>query len=93
MLNLSLMRLAALYHPESEFSRTVEEYARDFERTRGKAIELLSLESPEGAEMAKLYDIVRYPALLAIRDDGQMLSKWEGEQLPLMNEVAGYLNS
>ncbi len=93
LLHLSLMKLFILYHPASEFARLVEEYAHDFERTRGKAIELFSLESPEGAEQARLYDIVQYPALLACRDDGQLLSKWEGEQLPLMNEVAGYLNS
>ena len=84
------MKVVALYHPKSEFSRIVEDYSRDFERTKGKAIELVSLDTPEGAQMAKLYDIVQYPALLALRDDGQLLNKWEGEQLPLMNEVAGY---
>ena len=70
----------------------IEEYSHDFERTRGKAIELVSLETKEGADMAKLYDIVQYPALLAIRDDGSLMKNWEGEQLPLMNEVAAYIS-
>jgi hypothetical protein len=85
------MKIVVLYHPQSEFARSVEEYAHDFSRNRGKSIELLSLETQEGAAMATLYDIVRYPAVLALKDDGQLLKNWEGEQLPLMNEVAAYL--
>lgn len=42
--------------------------------------------------MARLYDIVRYPAVLATRDNGEMLALWQGEQLPLMNEVAAYMD-
>jgi hypothetical protein len=87
------MKVVVLYHPQSEFARLVEEYAHDFGRTRGKTIDLLSLETREGAAMASLYDIVRYPAVLALQDDGQLLKNWEGEQLPLMNEVAAYLEA
>lgn len=87
------MKVVALYRPNSEFARTVEEYARDFERQRGKAIEKVSLDTVEGSDMARLYGIVQYPALLAIRDDGQLLREWQGERFPLMDEVAGYLNS
>lgn len=84
------MKVVILYHPASEHSRTVEQYVHDFERQRGETIELISLETKEGAVMASLYDIIRYPALLALSDDGQLRKSWEGEQLPLMNEVAGY---
>ena len=69
----------------------VEEYAHDFERRKGASIELISLETKEGADMAKLYGIVQYPAMLAVRDDGQLLKHWEGETLPLMDEAAAYL--
>jgi hypothetical protein len=86
------MKIVALYHPNSEFARIIEEYARDFERRRGKVVELLSLDSRDGAALASLYDILQYPALLAIRDDGQLIKNWEGSDLPLMNEVAGYID-
>lgn len=69
----------------------VEEYAHDFERQKGTAIGLVSLETREGADLARLYEIVRYPALLVSRESGELLKHWEGEPLPLMNEVAGYL--
>lgn len=70
----------------------VEEYAHDFERTRGKKIELLSLETREGANLATTYDVVRYPALLVIKDGGELLKYWEGDGLPLKDEVSAYFN-
>ncbi len=86
------MKAVILYHPNSEFSRIVEEYARDFERTHAKVIELVSLDTPEGANMARLYDVTAYPALLALRDNGEMMNYWQGPVLPLMGEVAAYFN-
>lgn len=86
------MKLFILYHPQSDHARMVEEYVRGFEQTRRKMIELISLESKEGAEMARLYDIVQYPAVLALRQDGQLLKLWQDEHLPLMDEVAAYSN-
>lgn len=86
------MKAFILYRPQSEFARPVEEYIREFESRRGKSIELVSLDTMEGSDMARLYDIVQYPALLVIRDDGQILKAWQGTRLPLMDEVAGYLD-
>jgi hypothetical protein len=80
-----------LYRPASEFARIVEEYSHDFERTKGKTIELVSLDTREGSDLARLYGVTVYPAMLAVRDDGQLMKDWQGPQLPLMNEVAGYL--
>lgn len=68
----------------------VEDYAHDFERIKAKKIELVSLESRAGADMANLYGIVSYPAVISRRDDAQMLKLWEGTELPLMDEVAAY---
>lgn len=81
------MRIVALYHPNAEFARLVEDYVRDYERRSGFAIELVSLDTTDGADMARLYDIVRYPAILALRDDAQLIQSWQGEVLPLMGEL------
>lgn len=80
-----------LYRPNSDSSRIVEEYARDFKRTRRRDIKLVSLNTREGAAIATLYDMMENPGLMVIRDDGQVVMDWQGTQLPLMNEVAGYL--
>lgn len=85
------MKISILYHPVSEDARPVEEYARDFKQRHGVDIELLSLETREGAYIAKLYDIVRYPAVLATDDNAVLVKNWQEEHLPLMNEVASYL--
>jgi hypothetical protein len=82
------MKVYVLYHPNSDQARPVEEFIHEFDRVYGRAIELLSLETREGAAMASLYDVVRYPALIALREDGQIYNTWEGLPLPLMDEVA-----
>lgn len=79
-----------LYHPQSDHSRMAEEYAHDYQSRRNQPIELLSVDSRDGAATASLYDITSYPALLVIRGDGQLQTFWQGGQLPLMNELSGY---
>lgn len=82
-----------LYHPSSEEARKLEEYVHDFAQRNNFQIELVSLETREGAATASLYDIVRYPALLVVDVDGRLHKEWQGADSlpPLMNELAGYL--
>ena len=84
------MKAVVLYRPESDHAREVEEYVTNMQRQRNMTIEQASLETREGAELAKLYGIVTYPALLITQDTGELLKYWEGMPFPLMNEVAGY---
>jgi len=84
------MKVYILYHPQSDHARQVEEFAHDYESRKDKSVDLLSLETREGAAMASLYDIVSYPAILAVRNDGQLLKVWQGETMPLMDEVSAY---
>ena len=84
------MKVVVLYHPQSDHGRLVEEYAHDYERSRDRKLELVSLETRDGAYTANLYDITRYPAFVALSDEGILLNHWEGMPLPLMNEVDAY---
>ncbi len=81
-----------IYRPQSEFARRVEEYITDFERTHpGLEIEAVNIDSIQGAKTAELYTIMQYPAILALKDDGQVQQQWEGmDKLPLMNDLAYY---
>lgn len=85
------MRAVILYKPDTEFARAVEEFKHDFTARTPYSVELVDVDSPEGSSMAETYDMVQYPSVLAIRDDGQLTKSWSGMPLPLMNEVAGYL--
>ena len=86
------VKLLILYRPNSEHESTVESFVRDFQRRyeSGQKIELVSLDTREGAATARLYGVVSYPAIIAMANDGKMLSLWQGMPLPLMDEVAGY---
>jgi hypothetical protein len=84
------MKAVVLYHPSSDHSRTVEDFARDFNKQKGSKLELVSLETVPGDEMAKLYDIQNYPAIIITQNDGQVVKDWQGLPLPLMDEVVSY---
>ena len=87
--------MLVLYRPNSEHSSATESFVRDFQRQHdaGNKLELVSVNTREGAALASLYDIMAYPSLIAISDSGSVLNTWVGPSLPLMDEVAGYLNS
>lgn len=80
-----------LYRPNSEHGRLVEEYIHDFRSRHGEErMEVLNIDSREGSAMASLYDVVRYPAILVVQDNGYVQRSWQGDELPLMDEVASY---
>lgn len=85
------MRVVVLYRPNSEYDRVVEEFAREFSRRYpDKKIELISVNTRDGSATASLYDILRYPAVLALSDDGRVIQEWHEQRLPLMSEVSYY---
>jgi hypothetical protein len=85
------MKVLVLYRPNSEHGRLVEEFIRDFQSThRDERLEILNIDTREGSAMASLYDVVQYPAILVVQSDGYLQRSWEGDNLPLMNEVASY---
>lgn len=87
------MRVIALYRPNSEFARQTEMFARDLEHSQGVKVELVNVDTREGTATATLYDAVQYPAIVVLAEDGHMQQMWQGSQLPLMSEVAGYAHA
>lgn len=86
------MKVVVLYRRQSETGRSVEEFIHEFKRRHPAAsVEEQSLDTRDGAATASLYDVTAPPVILALRDDGSPLNVWQGDQLPLMNEVASYL--
>lgn len=90
------MKILVLYRPDSEYSRLVETFIRDFKyqhEADAEKLEVLDIDSRDGTAMASLYDIMQQPAILVLADDGSLVKSWTGESLPLMDEVAGYVYS
>ena len=86
------MKVVVLYRPNSEYDRLVEDFAKDFSRQYpDKKIELISVDTRDGSATASLYDILRYPAVLALSDDGRVIQEWHNQTLPLLSEVSYYV--
>jgi hypothetical protein len=69
----------------------VEEFVADYKRNhRDNRIEVLDVDSRDGSSTASLYDIMLFPTILALANDGSVQNMWQGEMLPLMDELAYY---
>jgi hypothetical protein len=90
------MKVLVLYRPDSEFARGVEEFLRGLREVHNlddHNLQVLNYDSREGAATASMYDIMTQPAILVTADDGGYVKHWEGNDLPLMDEVASYIYS
>ncbi len=85
------MPVRVIYRYESDHAREVLDYLRDFERQTGHTIEEVSPDTPDGAHTCRTYDIVEYPTVLAVSDDGQLRQLWRGRPLPTISEVSFYV--
>ena len=88
-----LMKVLVLYRPNSEFAREVEEFIQGLQTQHNvdeRHLQVLDVDSREGAATASLYDVMNQPTILIINDDGGYVKHWEGSALPLMQEVASY---
>lgn len=84
------MRVTILYRSNSDHERSIIDFDREYSHRTGRNIEMLDLNTRDGSSMASLYDIMQYPAILAIADDGRVQQVWQGESLPLIDEVSYY---
>lgn len=71
----------------------IEQFIHDFQAEhQSQHLEVLSIDTREGSATATLYDIMSYPAILVLQTDGYVQKIWQGDALPLMDEVAAYVN-
>ena len=84
------MRIVVVYKDVSDHGREVREYVDDFEKKTGLEIEQKNPDDGRNQFFLRAYDIVEYPTILAIADDGRLLQMWHGQPLPLIDEVAYY---
>lgn len=85
------MRTVILYRPNSEHERLVLNYLRDFQRQTGKVLPQIEVDSVEGVELCRVYDIMAYPAILVTDNEGHVQQLWQGLPLPTISEVGYYV--
>ncbi len=85
------MRTIILSREGTDYARPVSEFIEMFRRKYpDRKIETVDLDSREGAESARMYGITRYPGIVIYADGGRVIQTWQGEPLPLLDEVAAF---
>lgn len=84
------MRVMVVYRDESDHARAVYNFLRDYESQTGHKLTTLDPDSRDGADFCRLYDVVQYPSVVAVSDNGMLQHMWQGLPLPLINEVNYY---
>jgi len=85
------MRVVVVYKDNTDYSRTILDFLRDFERQTGHPLDTINPESSEGTQFCEAYDIVEYPTIIALSDDSVMQNIWRGLPLPTISEVSYYV--
>lgn len=85
------MKTIVIYKDETDYAREVTDYIRDFKRQTGHDLETLDPDSREGDDFCRAYDIVEYPSIVAVSDDGVLQNLWRGTPLPTISEVSYYV--
>ncbi|MEP6710714.1 MAG: hypothetical protein ABJA64_03260 [Candidatus Saccharibacteria bacterium] len=85
------MKTFVVFKEESDYARQVLDFLRDFERQTGHKLETIDPDTPEGTMTCRTYDIVEYPTVFALSDDGVLQNQWRGLPLPTISEVSYYV--
>lgn len=88
---IKIMKGYIFYRPNTEHERKALDYIRDFAMQTGKTLPAINPDTRHGAEMAALYGIMEYPAILTINDQGILQNLWIGSQLPSFSELSYYI--
>lgn len=85
------MRVVVIYKDNTDYASTVTGYLHDFEYQTGHRLEMIDPETPDGIQFCETYDIVEYPSIIAISDDGALQNFWRGLPLPTISELSFYI--
>ena len=85
------MRVLVVFKEYSDKAREVFEWIEEFERRSGRKVEKMNPESKDGESFCVAHDIVEYPTVLAIGEDGKVYEQWSGVPMPQIDTVMGYM--
>ncbi len=80
------MKVVVMFRESSEERREAESWKNDVERWGGVDVKWVDPDSAEGEGFVETYSIMKYPAVLILKEDGEAVQTWQGE-LPLIDTV------
>ena len=84
------MRAVIVWKDNTDYSREVIDWLNEFSKRTGKEVESIDPESIDGESFTRVYDVVEYPTILALDNEGKVLESWRGTPLPRIDEVSYY---
>lgn len=85
------MRVVVVFKDNTDYAREVIDYMHDFKTQTGHDLETLDPETPAGVDFCRVYDLMQFPTLIAVSNDGQVQNMWVGKPLPTISEVSYYV--
>ena len=85
------MKVVVLWRDNTDYAREVMMWMEDFKHHTGKEVESLDPDTVEGEIFARARDIMEYPSVVAVSDDGVVLKHWRGTPMPQIEEVSYYV--
>ena len=85
------MKVVVIFKDSMDYTRTVTDFMRDFKHQTGHELDTMNPESPDGVMFCRSYDIMEFPTVVAISDDGVLQNQWRGLPLPTISEVSYYV--
>lgn len=85
------MRVIVLFKEQTDYARQVTDFIADFKRQTGHDLEVIDPDTSDGTSFIEAYDILEFPTIVAISDDGQIQNQWKGTPLPTISEVSYYV--
>jgi len=85
------MRVVVITKDQNDYTREVLDYLNDFKRQTGHDLETVNPDTAEGTQFCDTYDIVEYPSIVAISNDGVLQSSWSGLPMPTISELSYYV--
>ena len=88
------MKVVVLTKDGYDYSSAVDTFITELNAgSFGNEVERLDPDTYEGESLARSLDILEFPAVVALDDNGGMIQQWLGMPLPPISEVSYYLNS
>ena len=84
------MKVVCVWRDNTDYAREVNEWLEEFAKRDAGEIESMDPDTIEGEAFARAHDVVEYPTIIAVDDEGRELEVWRGLPLPLMDQVAYY---
>ena len=83
------MRVVCIYRDNQDYTRSVNEWIENIRRQTGREIEIMDPDKNTG--FCEAYDVVEYPTILALGEQGDVRASWRGRNLPLVNDMLYYM--